>query len=322
MKKHRGLHVIHGDDDYRKSLTAKALIDKFVPVELRDFNYDRIEGDAATEEDLCRIAQTPPLMAEYRMLHVDEAERLSDKATNALIEQMDATCDRTPNDVVFLLVYSPEKNPPQSILKRAGQVLEFKPLRWKEAQDWIVQYAKDKHGIKLSPAVVQALLKALGPPSSGRLANEIDKLKVLAGNAPISVQLVESATGVQVGKSVFDLCDAVGNKNIQTACQILGDVLRAPNNSAIGTIVLLGRHLMDIGIARAMLDRGDSPQNIAKNFGWTGNKIVAQAEKWTIAELDRTISLLADTDVRLKTVPSGPQSEWRVLNTFLISALK
>src|SRR5690606_29031102 len=112
------------------------------------------------------------------------------------------------------------------------------------------------HGIRLSNTAAQALLRALGPSSSGRLANEVDKLQVLAGNAPITAQLVADATGVQVGKSIFDLCDSVGNRDVEAACAILEDVLHTPNNSAIGSVVLLGRHLLDIGIARAMLDRG------------------------------------------------------------------
>ena len=72
-----GAFYLHGDDEFRKEETVRALVEAHLDPGTKDFNYDPLRGREVDGETLASILATPPMMAEFRVVVVREAEGLA-----------------------------------------------------------------------------------------------------------------------------------------------------------------------------------------------------------------------------------------------------
>lgn len=297
------LYVIAGTDDYRRISALKEILDRETDPDFRDFNYDRLEAKGLTAHTVSSVLSTPPVMADRRVIHIDDADHLSKEVEEALIAGIDDAMDRGSDDLSIVVVYGYGKKPSKAVASRAGVVHDFGEMKWRDAQTWISSYAQSEHTIRLSTAAVQALINAIGPSDSGRLKTEIDKLVVLSKGKPITPQLIEEATGAQAGKSIWDLCDRIGERNLPESLILLEDVLSQPEFNGIRVIINLSARLTKIGLARAAMDTGAPTGQVKAKLGapWQADKVLSQARLWNLEELDRALNHLCDADLALKT---------------------
>ena len=62
------VYVFHGDDDFRKDGALKAVIEAAVEPALRDFNVEVRRGTEVDAETLGSLLDTPPMLAERRLV--------------------------------------------------------------------------------------------------------------------------------------------------------------------------------------------------------------------------------------------------------------
>lgn len=313
MARFDGLTLVSGDDDYRRRDVVRETLARLVPEQDRDFNYDRFPGKSVEPEALLSALSSPPMMAERRVVHIDEAEALGKELRTRLAELLDQLSEREVDDVALLLVYGPGKKPPRQFTQRAAAHEKLGGLRWRDAESWVQSYAERTHGRMLGRGVARVLLESLGPSDSGRLANEVDRLMAVAGEEDITPETVALATGVQRGRSGYDISDAMGERDFGKAARALDDVLASPEWSGVRIAVTLSYHLSDLALLRARRDQGLSVPEASAGLGWRAKKLVAQSRNWTLVDLDRALAELGATDLALKT----GADERQALRTFL-----
>src|SRR5690606_4362124 len=98
-----------------------------------------------------------------------------------------------------------------------------------DAERWLITHAQDTHGVVLSKAVAEALVGARGWENLGVLASELEKLIARAGGGNVTPELVEKATGVRMERTVWALCDHIGERNCAEALTTLRNVLAQPD---------------------------------------------------------------------------------------------
>jgi DNA polymerase III delta subunit len=95
-----GIFFLFGDEEYLKEEAAAAIVAAHLDPATRDFNYDQLRGGDLAPETLASIAGTPPMMAEYRVVVVREAQAL---AANARMRAaVEALLDRKPPDLALV----------------------------------------------------------------------------------------------------------------------------------------------------------------------------------------------------------------------------
>ncbi|NIP81054.1 MAG: hypothetical protein GWM90_18280, partial [Gemmatimonadetes bacterium] len=76
-----GVFFLHGEEDHLKRLAAREVVAAHLDPGTRDFNMDEVRGGEVEAETLASLIQTPPMMAEWRVVVVRDTESLAGSAT-------------------------------------------------------------------------------------------------------------------------------------------------------------------------------------------------------------------------------------------------
>lgn len=301
-----GVFFIHGEDDFRKDEAVRALVDAHLDPATRDFNLDVLRGGEVDGERLSSVLATPPMMAEWRVVVVREVEALasSPRARDLLI----GLVDRPPPGLAAVLVATVPKGSSARFwkdLQSKARALELAPLAADDIPGWLFERARDAVGVELEEDAALALAAAIGS-DLGVLARELDKLAAFVREgAPITRKDVEAA-GIRLPEQDrYQWLDLVGGRRFRDALDGLR-ILLAQGESGVGLAILLGSHLLRIGVVveggAAALDRALPP-----NQRWLARRIVPQARGWSGAEVAQALEGLLRADRLMKS--SGVSSE-------------
>lgn len=307
-----GVYFLHGADEFRKERSAKHLVDRLADPATRDFNVDRLDGSRTTVEELARVVATPPMMADWRVVHLTAAEALagSPKARSVLLEVA-----RKPPPGLALIVQAtiPARSTAKFYkdLARLAKTVELKGISESETPGWLVTWAKEELGRKVELDAARALAGALGA-DLGILTNEVGKLAAMvADDAPVDVEAVRRG-GFQLPKqdrwAWFDL---VGRRRVPEALAGL-PVLVRQGETPIGLVGGLAAHLMRIGVA---VEGGAKALRAAlpPHQKFLAGRLAGQARQWNRGDLAAAVRGLRRLDQLLKasSLPGdGLLEEW------------
>ena len=293
-----GVFFLHGQDQYRKSLAASFLVERYSDAATRDFNLDRLHGTELTVESLASVVATPPMMAEWRVVHVREVEALasSPKAREVVLRTA-----RKPSAGLVLILQGtvPARSRAKfyTDLRREATSVEFKPIPADGVPAWLTSWARDDLGVALELEAAQQLAGAVGT-DLGVLTQEVRKLAAMVGADPIDADAVRRG-GIRIPRqdrwAWFDL---VGGRRIREAVEGL-PVLLQQGETAIGLVIALSVHLLRLGVAveggaQALREVLPPWQRFA------ARRLVAQARRWNRDELASAVRGLRRLDQLLK----------------------
>src|SRR5512140_1949571 len=104
--KRGGVFFLHGDEELLKERLAAEIIEAHLDAGTRDFNLDQLRGGDLETETLGSVLATPPMLAEWRVVVVRDAQQLAGAPrSRAVIEQL--LQKPVPGLVVILLATIP-----------------------------------------------------------------------------------------------------------------------------------------------------------------------------------------------------------------------
>ncbi len=330
--------VESGDDSYRRSEIARRLPSWIVPEEERDVSVFQISGRDATPRDILQAIDTeslPFFQTTRRVVLVRDCQLLAGKTDPEAEPLIRRVQEGLPSDLT-LIVEAPtvdRRNKVCGALLAEGLVLNFEQST-KEADiaQFVAQRLKGA-GVTADRAVIGAIV-AVAPPDTGVLASEVRKLAAYAGDRrEVTLEDVEAVVTRSRETIVFELTDALGRKDVQTAMARLRELLHQ-GHSAIGIVMLIASRLRLLLIARALLDakllpaslvsaercdfrfkqqwsevcatiKDQMPEDRAANLTlqhpFVVFKTIGEARRFTSDELSRGLMLAAEADLLLKS---------------------
>lgn len=299
-----GAFYLHGDEHFRKEEAVRALVETHLDPGTADFNLDPLRGTEVDAETLASILATPPMMAEWRVVVVREVEGLasSKKARDVLLEVV----AKPPPGLALILnctVPSGSKAKFYRELARTARSVEFKTMTAADVPGWLMERARDVHGVELDVDAAQALGAAIDAELGlGVLVKEIEKLVDFVGDrGRIAREDVEAAGTKLPGQDRWQWFDLVGHRRFEEARATLR-VLFGQGESGVGLVIGLASHLLRIGVAVEEGKRG-LEEALPRHQTWLARPIAAQAPKWTRADVDHALATLLDVDRLLKASP-------------------
>lgn len=311
------LYLITGDEPF----LIEALLDHFskkgIAPEARGFNFNRMQGGSTSIEAILSIANTFPIASPYRMIWVHDADLLKDER-GLLLDYLENPSETT------LLVFIAEKPDMRkkffSILKKKATLMHCPHPREGELASWIRRAAK-KAGLDLSEEVVWFLKEHLGRDLLA-IHQEIEKLALFcAGESDSEIKTVSMALAQEIigdGRShtIFELTDAVGNKNCEKALMLLGKLLSEGAHPLFILTMLvrlwrqmaIAKDLIDSGQAEAVAKRLPMPPSVLQGF-------LRQVRQWKQDEIQLAFEQALSVDSQLK---GGTLSARSVLETLLL----
>jgi DNA polymerase-3 subunit delta len=323
-----GAYYISGDDDYQKDDALSQLIEAAVEPGMRDFNLDIRRAAEIDAETLEVLLSTPPMMAERRVVVVRDVGALKKDVRKVLDEYL-----RRPSPDLLLLLIQVGGSKPDAALAASTTQLQFDPLTGDRIPKWIAHHAATELNVRISGSAIELLHAAIGSDLH-QLAGELDKLAsyVEGREDEIGEEAVAAVVGVRRGETQADFLDAVAERNVSRALELIPHVLAQPKTTGVSIVMSLTTQMLAISWGRAKLDEGLSRARLSQAYfdllketgAYTGRPWgsatavwTRSAERWSRKALDRALDALLEADIALKE--SRVSSDEQLLATVVLS---
>lgn len=295
-----GAFFLFGDDRFRKDQESRALVAWHLDPGTEEFNFDRLRGPDVSVEDLATILATPPMMAEWRVVLLREVEALvsSSRARELLLE---VAKDPPPGLALILVATIPRGSTAKFYrnLKRFAPSRDYPTVEANDVPGWIVEWAATRHGREISEEAARALGAGVGT-DLGALAREVEKLDSLVEEGqPIGIEAVREVGTTIPSEDRWIWMDRVGRREFGDALKGL-ETLMAQGESGVGLTIGLTTHLIRVALARASGGKALEPY-LPRNQKWLISRLVDQARRWSLEELEEAILGLRRVDRLLKS---------------------
>jgi len=270
----------------------------------KEFNQTIIYGKDADIPTIISYAKRFPMMANYQVIIVKEAQDVDD------IEKLEPYVENPLTSTLLVLCYKYEKADRRKsffkTVEKHGILFDSPRLYDNKIPDWIAHYVSGLE-YTITPKACLLLTEFLGNDLS-KVVNEIGKLviNVPKGQA-ITEEYVEKNIGISKDFNVFELQKAIGRKDIFRANQIINYFASNPReNPLVKVIPLLYSFFSKLLILQHLEDQ--SRNNIASalsvNPFFVGDYETAAAN-YKVSKLMTIISVLREYDLKAKGVDNS-----------------
>jgi DNA polymerase-3 subunit gamma/tau len=268
-------------------------------IRIRDGQHlDVVEIDAASHggvddaRELRERAPTAPAMGREKVYILDEAQRLSREAFDALLKLF----EEPPPAVRFVLATTEPHKMPATIVGRC-QRFDFRRIGTDDLAGLLERVAENE-GWKLDRSAAESLARQA--EGSARDAESLlDQSAVLSAGA-ITDDTVATLVGAVQMDVQYELADAVAVGDARSVFQVVDRLVQNGQDLRHLTSEVLS-HFRDLIIVQAAPDEPAALDVAPEEHA----RLAAQAAKFTTAELSRVVSLLlaAQADMRWTTSP-------------------
>lgn len=308
-----GVFFLFGDEELLKERLAAQIVDAHLDPATRDFNLDQLRGGALDAETLGSMLATPPMLAEWRVVVVREAQQIAGAPrSRALIEQL---LDRpVPGLALVLLTDIPQGSSAQfyNRLKRDAVAVELASLPESDLPGWLMEEAQAR-GFELAVEGARGMAAAIGS-DLGVLARELDKLRdSIAGRSAAGLPDVEAVVGAVPRQDRWAWFDLVGDARFAEARHAL-PILLDGGESGVGLVIGMTTQLLRIafvlgGSEKALEDVLPPRQR------FLAGRAARQARRWSAASAEAALEDLLRADRLLKSAGLGDD---RVVDELLL----
>ena len=312
-----GAFFLFGDDRFRKEEEGRALVEWHLDPATRDFNFDSLGGTEVSVESLASILATPPMMAEWRVVLLREVEALasSSRARDLLLQMVESP----PPGLAFILLATIPKGSSAKFykdLKRLAKYVEFPEVEPNDVPGWVIDRAASRHNRVITEEAARALGAGVGT-DLGVLAQELEKLTSLVEEGePIWVEAVRAAGPRIPSEDRWLWMERVARREFGDALEGL-EILVSQGESGVGLTTGLTTHLIRVALA---LSGGATAVESALPFKqkWLAPRLLEQAKRWRLEELEKAILGLRRVDRLLK---SGTLTDGRILEEWILGLM-
>jgi len=293
-----GAFYLHGEDQFRKEESLRALIEAHVDPATRDFNLDVLRGTEVEGERLASVMATPPMMAEWRVVVLREVEGLAG-SKNAREELLRVASNPPPGLALLMSGTVPKGSSAKfySELARAARSVEFKAITDADVPGWLIARASEAHDVEIELDAARALGAAIGS-NLGVLTQELEKLATMVGERRrVTLDDVRRVSSKLPAQNRWAWFDMVGERRFEEARATLGALL-AQGETGVGLVIGLTTHLLRVGLA---IERGAALESALPPYQrFLAKTLRAHGRRWTRLEVDRALAGLRDVDRLLK----------------------
>lgn len=299
------VYFFFGEEPYYMDELTATVIRKTVTPESRDFNCDVFQSEEADASQVVAAAASVPMIAERRVVVLKSVQKLTHGDKEILQKYV-----QKPADSTSLVLTAGKIDRRQSFyasLVQRSRWIEFKPLYDNQAVSWVENRFRDK-GFRIGHEAAGLLVQMTGN-SLWNLANETEKVITFCwGKREIALGDVEDIAGFSRKHNVWELSDSFGSKNFIQAMTVLQRLIQEKQSPA-GLIMELTRRVVQLIQIRVLMDKNRPLEAIRDQLGLSPyflKRVVEQAGRFTLHELDLAVHSLLLADMSIKTGRMGP----------------
>jgi DNA polymerase-3 subunit delta len=295
------VYVIAGKDESLVNAKCQELVDELLDPQQRMTALLSANADEVSISDVLDELRTAPFLADRRVVVVKGADDFISKHRSILERYFEKPA--TTGILIFTTSSWDGRTRLAKMLTKVGTLVQFEePKRW-EVPGLLVQYATDKHKVKLNRDAAELLTDLVGEELS-QLYNEIDKLTIFArGEKIITVQHVEALIGHHRVYDAFEVIDAITAGNMSQAIKRLRNMFEENKDAEYSVVGAFAFHARRLFQAKAMLEKRVNPGEIVNRLRIWSNKdrFFAQLQRLSLPQIAALLDELAAIDYATKT---------------------
>ncbi|WP_222985013.1 DNA polymerase III subunit delta [Flagellimonas meishanensis] len=301
-RKPKPIYFLMGEEPYYIDKISQYIADNLLTEEERGFNQMVLYGKDTQVDEVIANSKRFPMMADYQVVIVKEAQHLSRN-----IENLVGYVENPQWSTVLVVCYKYKKLDKRKKLYKAiqknGELFESNKLYENQVAEWIRRTLAGKK-YRISPKACILLVEYLGTDLS-KIGNELDKLMLVIPSADeITPEAIEKHIGISKDYNNFELKKAIGEKDVKKASRIIDYFAQNPkDNPFVVTITLMNTFFTQLLQYHGLSDH--SPANVAKVLGvnpYFVKEYTIAAKNYPMKTVSRIISSLRELDLKGKGV--------------------
>ena len=308
------VYYLMGDESYYIDKISDYIAEHVLLPEERDFNQTVLFGSDVTASQVADFARRYPMMAEHQVIIVKEAQNI--KNTEALEKYFKQPLAST----ILVMCHKNgtvdgRKREYLKAIQSAGVLFESKKLRDRDLPAFIEQYLKARE-VTIDHKSTQIIADSIGSDLS-RLTSELDKVVISLPDESrrVTPQVVEDQIGVSKEFNSFELRDAIINRNVFKANQIIKYFDDNPKAGSIYAFLpMLFNFFQNLMIAYYAPNR-QSQEGVAEwlelRNAWSAKDYMIGMRNYTGTKVMQIIGKIREIDAKSKGLdnPNTPPGE-------------
>lgn len=293
------VYLIYGTENY----LIRILVDKIRDVYHAETGAD-LERHSAQGLDAVSVIdglRTQPMWSSGKLVILDQASQLSSKAKELLAGYLES-----PSSSAVLILTAEKFDGRSSLYKaisKAGVVAQLTTIYGNQMPFWINRECRAK-GRNISQEAAHFMTELVGTDLSA-MSDAVEKIILYIGSRKaVDLGDVEAVLSDTSQKSIFDLTNAVGSRNLSLAESMLTNLLRNNENPVV-VVNMLARHWRLLLKAKELLSGGRfSERDLAGQLGvhpFFVKEYISQSKGFTRRLLARGLKALWSADVAVKS---------------------
>jgi DNA polymerase-3 subunit delta len=311
------VYFLMGAESYFIDKIEKELYQSVLSEEEREFNQSILYGKDTTVDQILDAAKRFPMMAEYQLVIVREAQELL-----RVIDQLVSYVSNPQPSTVLVVCYKYKSIDKRKKLYKALQehavLFESKHLYENQVPDWIQRWVKNKNRI-INLKASHLLVECLGTHLSA-IEQSLEKLLLLVDHDhEITENHIEDHIGFSKDFNNFELRKALGTGNVAHAQRICHYFSLHPRQHPI-IVTLSTLHLFFMQLLQYHGLENHNPNHVSRVLGirpFVVKEYQVAAKRYPMKSISFIIDKIRIADMKCKGLGVGSISEKAVLRQLI-----
>jgi DNA polymerase-3 subunit delta len=295
------IYFLHGEEPFFIDEITEEITKNALEEHERDFNQTIIYGKEAEPLSLISELKNYPMMGLRRLVILKEAQEFKN------FDQLEGYMENPSETTIFVINYKyknfdSRKKIMKSILKN-GLVFKSDKVKDYLLGDWIQQYVKSS-GYGITSKANMLLAEFLGNDLS-RIVNELEKLSLLVEKGTtINDVHIEENIGISKDYNVFELTNAVANRDVLKAFKIIDYFNHNPKATSI-VVVIPNLFKLFSQLMRIHFLPNKSKESVAsalKVHPFVAGELMAASKQFDPKSIAANIAILHEFDLKSKGI--------------------
>ena len=296
------IYILMGEEAYYIDQITNYIAENVLTPAEQDFNLNICFGADVSAVQVTDMAKRFPMMAEYQVVIVKEAQN---------IHSLDALEKYLKNPAKTTILIWCHKNGKIDARKKVislaeahGVVFESKKLKEYQLAGFMQNYLAAKK-ITIEPKATQMMADHIGADLS-RLTSELDKvaLSLSENDKRITPDIVEKEVGVSKNFNTFELRDAIVNRNVFKANQIVNYFISNPKAGSLYSFLPLlfsyFQNLMIVFYSPNNKSESDIAQILGLKNNWGAKEYIIGMRNYSARKAMDIIAKIREVDAKSK----------------------
>jgi len=293
------IYFLMGEETYFIDKISDYIAENVLTETERGFNQTILYGKDLEPRTIADNAHRFPMMSNYQVIIVREAQNIRK------IEDLEPYIKNPLNSTILVINYKyktlDKRKTFPKLIDQKGVLFESKKIYDNQLPVWISTYLKNQQ-YTISPQAAAMLSEYLGTDLS-KVVNELDKLIIsLPAGSQITPDHIEKNIGISKEFNVYELQNALGERNLLKANRIINYFGANPSNNPVPvTISGLFSYFSKILNYHFLEDKSqNNVASVLQVHPFFVKTYISAAKNYNIKKLVEIVGILREFDMKSK----------------------